>query len=104
MSLPRILIIDDEESLVSALARHFERRGYEPVGVYTVADATAALTRGPAFAAVITDLQLPDGDGRSIVKLARDKRVPVLMMTGSGSVSGAAEAMRLGALTVLEKP
>jgi DNA-binding NtrC family response regulator len=105
----RILILDDEISLVDALVRHFERRGYEPTGVFTVAEATAAIeaaARGTPFAAILSDLQLPDGDGRTIVKLAREKlpKCPVLIMTGSHSVSGSVEAMRLGAVTVLEKP
>ena len=110
MSAPRILILDDEESLVAALVRHFERRGYEPTGAYLVAEATRAIEEsvqtGRPFAAIVTDLQLPDGDGRSIVKLAREKlpHSPVVVMTGSRSVSGAAESMRLGAITVLEKP
>ncbi|MFN2550064.1 MAG: sigma-54-dependent transcriptional regulator [Myxococcales bacterium] len=110
MSPPRILILDDEESLVDALMRHFERRGYEPSGAYLVAEATKAIDESIAsarpFAAIVTDLQLPDGDGRAIVKLAREKlpRTPVVVMTGSRSVSGAAESMRLGAITVLEKP
>jgi DNA-binding NtrC family response regulator len=105
----RLLILDDEVSLVDALCRHFERRGYSPTGVFTVAEATAAIeaaSRDVPFAAILSDLQLPDGDGRTIVKLAREKlpSCPVLIMTGSGSVSGSVEAMRLGALTVLEKP
>jgi DNA-binding NtrC family response regulator len=105
----RLLILDDEVSLVDVLCRHFERRGYEPTGVFTVADATAAIeaaARGAPFAAVLSDLQLPDGDGRTIVKLVRARlpHTPVLIMTGSRSVSGSVEAMRLGAVTVLEKP
>jgi len=67
MSAPRILILDDEESLVAALVRHFERRGYEPTGAYLVAEATRAIEEsvqtGRPFAAIVTDLQLPDGDG-----------------------------------------
>ncbi|HEX4385413.1 MAG TPA: sigma-54 dependent transcriptional regulator [Myxococcales bacterium] len=106
----RLLILDDEVSLVDALCRHFERRGYDPTGVFSVAEATAAIeaaARGThPFAAVLSDLQLPDGDGRMIVKLVRQKlpKCPVLIMTGSRSVSGSVDAMRLGAVTVLEKP
>jgi DNA-binding NtrC family response regulator len=105
----RILILDDEVSLVDALCRQFERRGYEPTGVFTVAEATAAIedaAHGTPFAAILSDLQLPDGDGRAIVRLARETlpKCPVVIMTGSRSVSGSVEAMRLGAVTVLEKP
>ena len=75
-----------------------------------VAEAAAAIDQSVRdalpFQAIVTDLQLPDGDGRAIVRLARERlpSCPVLMMTGSGSVSGSVEAIRLGAVTVLEKP
>jgi len=107
---PRILILDDEVPLVDALARHFRRRGYDPTQTYLVADAVQAIEKSVRdalpFDAVITDLQLPDGDGRTIVRLAREMlpRCPVVMMTGSHSISGTVDAIRLGAVTVLEKP
>ncbi len=106
----RILIVEDEESLLAGLSRQFERRGFEPTGAALIADAVAAIEASvreqKPFAAILTDLQLPDGDGRSIVRLARERlpRCPVLVMTGSRSISGSVEAMRLGAVTVLEKP
>ncbi len=75
-----------------------------------VGEATAAIDQSIRealpFQAIVTDLQLPDGDGRAIVRLARERLpgCPVVMMTGSGSISGSVEAIRLGAVTVLEKP
>ena len=107
---PRILILDDEVALVDALTRHFRRRGYDLTQTYLVADAVQAIEQSVRdavpFDAVITDLQLPDGDGRTIVRLAREMlpRCPVVMMTGSRSISGTVDAIRLGAVTVLEKP
>jgi DNA-binding NtrC family response regulator len=106
----RILILDDEVPLVEALMRHLGRRGYTPTGAYLVSEAVRAIEESlrdaTPFQAIVTDLQLPDGDGRAIVRLAREKlpRCPVLMMTGSRSVSGTVDAIRLGAVTVLEKP
>src|SRR5438105_10983799 len=106
----RILLVDDEVSLVQAYSRHFERRGFEPTPAHRVSEAVSAiessLKEDRPFSVIVTDLQLPDGDGRGIVKLAREKlpKCPVLVITGSGSVSGTMEAMRLGAVTVLEKP
>src|ERR1700730_5425895 len=106
----RILIVDDDVALVDALLRHLGRRKHEVTAAYLVSDAVRAIeesVRGAnPFQAIITDLQLPDGDGRTIVRLARQKlpRCPVLMMTASRSVAGSVEAIRLGAVTVLEKP
>ena len=106
----RLLILDDDTELVEAVARHLERHGYSPTRTYMVGEATAAIDQSIRealpFQAIVTDLQLPDGDGRAIVRLARERLpgCPVLMMTGSGSISGSVEAIRLGAVTVLEKP
>jgi len=106
----RILILDDEVPLVEAVARGLERRGYAPERTYLVSEAAKAIDDAVAcaapFSGIVTDLQLPDGDGRSIVRLARERlpRCPVLVMTGSRSVSASVESMRLGAVTVLEKP
>jgi len=110
MTSRRILILDDEVSLVDALSRHLRRQGYAPTHAYLVSEAALAVEQsireGEPFEAIVTDLQLPDGDGRSIVRLARDKlpRCPVVVITGSGSVSSSVDAVRLGAVTVLEKP
>jgi len=107
---PRILILDDDVPLVDAVTRHFRRRGYDLTQTYLVADAVQAIEQSVRdalrFDGVITDLQLPDGDGRTIVRLVREMlpRCPVVMMTGSRSVSGTVDAIRLGAVTVLEKP
>jgi DNA-binding NtrC family response regulator len=106
----RILVLDDEVNLVDAVARHLERCGYAPTRTYLVAEAVTAIEQAVRdalpFQAIVTDLQLPDGDGRTIVRLAREHlpRCPVVVMTGSGSVSGTVDAIRLGAVTVLEKP
>ena len=107
---PRILILEDEEALLDALVRHFEKRGFAVTAAQRVAEGLAEIDGASAqdrpFSVILTDLQFPDGDGRSIVKSAHARLpgCPVLVMTGSGSVSSSVEAMRFGAVTVLEKP
>src|SRR5438874_12144937 len=106
----RLLILDDDTELVEAVARHLERHGYSPTRTYMVGEAIAAIDQSIRealpFQAIVTDLQLPDGDGRAIVRPARDRLpgCPELMMTESGSISGPVEATRLVAVTVLQKP
>ena len=106
----RLLVVDDEQPLADAVVRHFERQGFAATATYLLSDALstidASVLQGMPFHAIVTDLQLPDGDGRDLIRVAREKlpRCPIVMVTGSRSVSGAVEALRLGALTVLEKP
>lgn len=101
----RILIVDDNHSLVRGLVAFLEAERHRAVGAGTVAEGRACLTRG-GFDLVITDLRLPDGDGLDIVRAAREGPEPaeVILMTAHGSVPTAVEAMKLGAADYLIKP
>ena len=108
---PRILFVDDEREIVSSFARYFKHRGLEPHGAYGVAEAVALLEAGaagtgPTFDLVCTDLRMPDGDGLDVLRAVRRlfPNCPVLVLTAYGSVATSVEAMRRGALTMLEKP
>src|SRR5438105_647463 len=106
----RVLFVDDERDLVSSLSRYFRLHGFEAAGAYGVKDAVARLEEaraaGARFDAVITDLRMPDGDGLTVLREVRRMLpgVPVIVMTAFGSVATSVEAMRLGAVTMLEKP
>src|SRR5205823_691238 len=107
----RILFVDDEREIVTSYSRYFSNRGFAPSGAYGVSDAVAALEKaaagsGPTFDLVCTDLRMPDGDGLDVLRAVRRllPRVPVLVLTAYGSVSTSVQAMRLGAVTMLEKP
>ena len=101
----RLLVIDDEESLRFSLGKSLKRAGY---AVETAATGREGVDRFRAggFDAVLTDVRLPDLSGLDIAALLTemDADVPVLVMTGYGSVSSALEAMRRGARDYLQKP
>jgi DNA-binding NtrC family response regulator len=110
--LGRILLVDDDESMRTVLARALEGRGY---GVEAVSSGPAALARlrrvnllGDArpIDLVITDLKMEPMDGISLLReiLEGDYRVTTLMMTAHGTIQSAVEAMRLGAFDYLLKP
>jgi DNA-binding NtrC family response regulator len=110
--VPRVLFVDDERDIISALTRWFSRRGFETSSAENVAGALKALeasAAGPAdqrIDAVCTDLSMPDGNGLEVLRAARRllPGTPVLLLTAYASVPTAIEAMRLGAVTLLEKP
>jgi DNA-binding NtrC family response regulator len=105
MAAGRILIVEDRDSLRRMLERALGQEGYE---VTTAADGQAALRllaeRG--FDLVLTDLKLPDLSGIEVLAASRQvqPRVPVVVLTGYGTVGAAVEAMKLGAYDFLEKP
>ncbi len=101
----RLLVVEDKDSLRRLLVTALSEEGYEVASAADVAEAKAKLTAG-AFAAILTDLKLPDGSGLDVLAAARQAAptAPVIVLTGFGSVATAVEAMKQGAYDFLEKP
>jgi two-component system, NtrC family, response regulator AtoC len=101
----RILIVEDRDSLRRMLAAALGQEGYE---VASAADGQAGirLLAAHPFDFVLTDLKLPDVSGLRVLEASRaaQPRVPVVVLTGYGTVGAAVEAMKLGAYDFLEKP
>jgi DNA-binding NtrC family response regulator len=101
----RILIVEDRDSLRRMLELALGQEGYE---VATAADGRAGmrLLAERPFDFVLTDLKLPDVSGIEVLEASRaaQPRVPVVVLTGYGTVGAAVEAMKLGAYDFLEKP
>ena len=100
----RILVVEDRDALRRLMQRALEQEGYT-VAVAPDAGHGKNLAASP-FDLVITDLMLPDGSGLDVLAAFREKNpaVPVVVLTGFGSVQTAVQAMRLGAADFLEKP
>lgn len=104
--LPRLLAVDDEQGYLDNL-RFLLARSYEVVGVTGAAAALAALREGSRFEAVLLDLNLgaSDADGIVLLRQIRERMptLPVVILTGSGSIERAVEAMKAGAADYLLK-
>lgn len=102
---PYILVVDDDETFSSVLARSLERRGYK---VRVAADHETAigiaLNRLPNFAVV--DLKLARTSGLRLVKELRTMApgTRIVILTGYGSIATTIEAIKLGAIYYLTKP
>jgi DNA-binding NtrC family response regulator len=105
MPTGRILIVEDRDSLRRMLERALAQEGYD---VEAAADGRAGirLVEERAFDLVLTDLKLPDVSGLEVLAATRraQPRVPVVVLTGYGTVGAAVEAMKLGAYDFREKP
>src|SRR6187401_470396 len=100
-----ILLVDDEPTVARATERVLSRRGYR----VTVASGGAAAiekVRTTSFAAIISDLVMPDMDGRALLRRVRDLDldVPFVFLTGSPNVESAIDAIEYGAFRYLLKP
>jgi DNA-binding NtrC family response regulator len=100
-----VLLVEDRDSLRRMLTRALESEGHT---VVAEADLGPAKTRVDAqpFDLVLTDLMLPGGSGLELVAEAKRVRaeLPVVVLTGFGTVASAVRAMKLGAADFLEKP
>jgi len=101
----RVLLADDEELFCLTIARTLEKEGYE---VITAMDGQHALEQFIELRPhiVVTDVAMPKKDGLALLKAihAFDKTVPVVVLTGSGTIQKAMYAMKHGAAEYLTKP
>jgi DNA-binding NtrC family response regulator len=100
-----VLVVDDEESICSSLARFLPTCGYQ-VQVALNAQEALKLREQYAFDVLLTDLRLPDMDGITLGGQfkAQDPDVIVILMTAFGTIESAVEAMRAGVDDYLVKP
>ncbi|HUI05536.1 MAG TPA: sigma-54 dependent transcriptional regulator [Verrucomicrobiae bacterium] len=100
-----ILLVDDEEALCTAAEKILAKEGYRVHSVNTAKDGLAKF-EAEGGDLLITDLLLPDLDGISLLKRAKELRptIEVIVITGHGTIEKAVEAMRLGAYDFIEKP
>lgn len=100
-----ILVLDDDAQMRAALTEAIQRLGYEAVVCATGGDAVGKLRRSE-FALVVTDMKMPKMDGLSFLREVRRRNssMPVLVITGFGTVENAVESMKEGAVDYLMKP
>lgn len=101
----RLLLVDDEEDLVTFLGHRLRKRGLE-VTVATCGEDALAEAERRKFDVAVVDLKMPDIDGITVMERLRRMQpfVEVLMLTGHGSHDSAWEAGRLQAFRYLLKP
>src|SRR3954447_5670843 len=101
---PRVLFVEDEESISGPFSSALTREGFDPVVAGSLAEARAALAAGlPDL--VLLDLMLPDGDGRDLAReLRATSDVPIIMLTARGTELERVVGLELGADDYVVKP
>jgi DNA-binding NtrC family response regulator len=106
VSNARILVVDDEADIRDLVQEILTEEGYTVEIAGTAAEARAACANAlPDL--VLLDIWMPDTDGISLLREwqhLHGQSLPVVMMSGHGTVETAVEATRLGALDYVEKP
>jgi len=100
-----ILVVDDEKNIREGLGRVLELDGYR---VFLAADGRGGLklVEREDIDLVISDLKMPGISGEELLKKTRDMyaNLPVIILTGHGTVENAVQAMKDGAYDFLTKP
>ena len=102
--MPNALLVDDNPATLDALAELVRAEGFTATTAPTIDKARAAL-RQQMPDVVLLDLNLPDGNGLSLLDVVDDIRGPsIVLITGHASVDTAVEALRRGVTDYLTKP
>ncbi|HID64223.1 MAG TPA: response regulator [Anaerolineae bacterium] len=111
-----ILVVDDEVETVDMISFLLESQGYTVIPAYSGAEALEILQRGihepagsrPLIDLVILDIRIPDVDGYEICQVIKQdahlKYIPVIMVTGLGSVEDTTRGLAIGADDYVSKP
>jgi DNA-binding NtrC family response regulator len=101
----KILLVDDEQDFLETLSQRISLRGID-VAATTSAKEAIAKVAAESYDAIILDLQMPEMDGLEVLKAIKELKpeMQIIVLTGHATVKKAIEAMKLGALDLIEKP
>ena len=103
--MSRILVVDDESSIIDFLRLLLEDEGYEVAAATSMQEGSKAFGEG-SYDLVLCDIMMPDGNGLDLLReiKERDSSASVIMMTAYASTTTAIEAMKSGAYDYVSKP
>lgn len=101
----KVLLVDDEKEFVETLGERLTNRGME---VSTLTSAKEAISKADlgSYDAIVLDLQMPEMDGLEVLQAIKKVKpeMQIILLTGHATVEKGIEAMKLGAMDLLEKP
>lgn len=105
MARAHLLVVDDEPAILTTLQKALSLEGYA-VDVAGGVRIGEEKLKKRSYDLCLFDVMLPDGDGIDLLQRVRASGldVPVIMMSGHGTIDTAVRATRHGALSFLEKP
>ncbi|MBI4606412.1 MAG: sigma-54-dependent Fis family transcriptional regulator [Planctomycetes bacterium] len=101
----RILVVDDEDFVRDSLVALLADEGFDTIAASSAREALRLLETED-LSAMVTDLRMPEMDGLTLLHEARRRApaVPVVLLTGVGTVPEAVQAMKSGAHDFIQKP
>ncbi|MBW2217559.1 MAG: response regulator [Deltaproteobacteria bacterium] len=101
----KVLLVDDEKDFLDALGERMANRGMN-VSTTTSAKDAVKKVQEESYDAIVLDLQMPEMDGIEALKAIKkiNPDMQVILLTGHATVEKGIEAMKLGAMDLIEKP
>ncbi|MDX9788047.1 MAG: response regulator [Desulfobacterales bacterium] len=101
----KILLVDDEKDFLDIMSERMSARDMEVTTASSALDAIK-LIENQSYDAVVLDLMMPEMDGLQALKAIKEKRpeLQIILLTGHATVEKGIEAMKLGAMDLVQKP
>jgi DNA-binding NtrC family response regulator len=101
----KVLLVDDEKDFVEALGERMENRGMNVTTTTSATDAIAKV-KAESYDAVVLDLQMPEMDGIQVLRAIKEIKpeMQIILLTGYATVEKGIEAIKMGAMDLIEKP
>ncbi|HUU11766.1 MAG TPA: sigma-54 dependent transcriptional regulator, partial [Phycisphaerae bacterium] len=105
MSDARVLVVDDDEIILTSLSEFLRLEGYGVETARSFQEASSLLAAA-TFQVIIADVSMPEVGGFELLKMVRNRYpdTAVIMITGYGTIESAVEAIKHGAFDYLTKP
>jgi two-component system response regulator PilR (NtrC family) len=103
--MEKILIVDDEKSILDLLKVVFEKEGWRVNTCFSAPKALEFIDKED-FDLLLCDIKMPQTSGMEILKHVQERKpdIPVIMMTAYGSIRQSVEALKIGAMDYVVKP
>ena len=101
----KVLLVDDEENFINALAERMKTRGMD-VSTTTSPKEALKMVEKESYDAVVLDLLMPEMNGLEALNIMKKKNpdLQIILLTGHATVEKGIEAMKSGAMDLIEKP
>ncbi|MFO7557289.1 MAG: response regulator [Desulfobacterales bacterium] len=101
----KVLLVDDEENFINTLAERMRTRGMDVTTTTSPKEALKMIEK-ESFDAVVLDLLMPEMNGLETLNIMKAKNpdLQVILLTGHATVEKGIEAMKSGAMDLIEKP
>jgi len=101
----RVLLVDDDEDFLEIMSERMKSRGMEVVTAVSAEDALERIEKD-TFDAIVLDFMMPGMDGLQTLKEIKAKKpeLQIILLTGYATIQKGVEAIKLGAMDVVEKP